>query len=54
MAIRDWPNDERPREKLLEKGATALSDAMGVLVLLLLSALFVPQVRRRIAVNQSS
>src|SRR5882757_6925484 len=27
MAIRDWPSDERPREKLLEKGAAALSDA---------------------------
>ncbi|HEY3657709.1 MAG TPA: UPF0758 domain-containing protein [Steroidobacteraceae bacterium] len=27
MAIRDWPRDERPREKLLEKGAAALSDA---------------------------
>lgn len=27
MAITDWPDDERPREKLLAKGATALSDA---------------------------
>ncbi len=27
MAITDWPQDERPREKLLAKGATALSDA---------------------------
>jgi DNA repair protein RadC len=27
MAIRDWPIDERPREKLLAKGAAALSDA---------------------------
>src|SRR6202522_1616336 len=27
MAIRDWPSDERPREKLLERGAAALSDA---------------------------
>ena len=27
MAIRDWPAGERPREKLLEKGAAALSDA---------------------------
>ncbi|MHB1515102.1 MAG: RadC family protein [Acidiferrobacteraceae bacterium] len=27
MAIRDWPIEERPREKLLEKGAGALSDA---------------------------
>ncbi len=27
MAIRDWPVDERPREKLLQKGAEALSDA---------------------------
>ena len=25
--IRDWPADERPREKLLQKGAEALSDA---------------------------
>ena len=34
MAIRDWPNDERPREKLLEKGATALSDAELLAILL--------------------
>lgn len=27
MAITDWPADERPREKLLLRGATALSDA---------------------------
>ncbi|WP_281645766.1 DNA repair protein RadC [Parendozoicomonas sp. Alg238-R29] len=27
MAITDWPADERPREKLLLKGATSLSDA---------------------------
>lgn len=27
MAIRDWPAPERPREKLLAKGAAALSDA---------------------------
>lgn len=27
MAITDWPDDERPREKLLAKGAAALSDA---------------------------
>ncbi len=27
MAITDWPIDERPREKLLHKGAQALSDA---------------------------
>ena len=27
MAITDWPADERPREKLLARGATALSDA---------------------------
>jgi DNA repair protein RadC len=27
MAINHWPLSERPREKLLEKGATALSDA---------------------------
>jgi DNA repair protein RadC len=27
MAINDWPAAERPREKLLEKGASALSDA---------------------------
>jgi DNA repair protein RadC len=26
-AIRDWPEDERPREKLLKRGVTALSDA---------------------------
>lgn len=27
MPITDWPNEERPREKLLLRGATALSDA---------------------------
>ena len=27
MAITDWPRDERPREKLLLKGAEALTDA---------------------------
>jgi DNA repair protein RadC len=27
MPIRDWPDDERPREKLLTKGAHTLSDA---------------------------
>ncbi len=27
MSIRDWPADERPREKLLTQGAAALSDA---------------------------
>jgi len=27
MPITDWPTDERPREKLLSKGAGALSDA---------------------------
>lgn len=27
MSIRDWPDDERPREKLLRRGAAALSDA---------------------------
>jgi DNA repair protein RadC len=27
MAITDWPTEERPREKLLQRGAQALSDA---------------------------
>lgn len=27
MQIRDWPSAERPREKLIERGAAALSDA---------------------------
>ena len=27
MHIRDWPAEERPREKLLARGAGALSDA---------------------------
>jgi DNA repair protein RadC len=34
MAIRDWPNEERPREKLLDKGAGALSDAELLAILL--------------------
>ena len=27
MHIRDWPSSERPREKLLARGAAVLSDA---------------------------
>ena len=27
MAIKDWHQDERPREKLLQKGAESLSDS---------------------------
>ncbi|HEX4243226.1 MAG TPA: UPF0758 domain-containing protein [Steroidobacteraceae bacterium] len=34
MPIKDWPTDERPREKLLTKGAAALSDAELLAVLL--------------------
>jgi DNA repair protein RadC len=34
MAIRDWPRSERPREKLLERGAAALSDAELLAILL--------------------
>ncbi len=34
MAIRNWPIDERPREKLLKKGAAALSDAELLAILL--------------------
>ncbi len=34
IAIRDWPSDERPREKLLQKGAGALSDAELLAILL--------------------
>jgi len=34
MAIRDWPSEERPREKLLDKGAAALSDAELLAILL--------------------
>ncbi|MGQ0545449.1 MAG: RadC family protein [Betaproteobacteria bacterium] len=34
MAISDWPAAERPRERLLEKGAAHLSDAELVAVLL--------------------
>ena len=34
MAIRDWPDGERPRERLLERGAHALSDAELLAVLL--------------------
>ena len=34
MTIRDWPSSERPREKLLDKGAGALSDAELLAVLL--------------------
>jgi len=34
MAISDWPLEERPRERLLEHGAAALSDAELLAVLL--------------------
>lgn len=34
MSIRDWPEGERPREKLLERGSSALSDAEMLAVLL--------------------
>lgn len=34
MHIRDWPADERPREKLLARGAGALSDAELVAIFL--------------------
>ena len=34
MGIRDWPVDDRPREKLAQKGAAALSDAELVAILL--------------------
>ena len=27
MSIKDWPADDRPREKLLERGASVLTDA---------------------------
>ncbi|WP_189457725.1 RadC family protein [Cognatilysobacter bugurensis] len=34
MHIRDWPADERPREKLLARGAAALSDAELIAIFL--------------------
>jgi DNA repair protein RadC len=34
LTIRDWPESERPREKLLERGARALSDAELLAILL--------------------
>src|ERR1700747_541691 len=34
MTIREWPAAERPREKLLERGAHALSDAELLALLL--------------------
>jgi DNA repair protein RadC len=34
VAITDWPADDRPREKLLQKGAAALSDAELVAIFL--------------------
>ena len=34
MAIRQWPKDQRPREKLLLKGATALTDAQLLAIFL--------------------
>ena len=34
MSIKKWPEGERPREKLLERGAAALSDAELLAILL--------------------
>ena len=34
MAIKDWPEGERPRERLVEHGAQALSDAELIAVIL--------------------
>ena len=34
MSIKHWPEGERPREKLLERGAAALSDAELLAILL--------------------
>ena len=34
MSIKEWPEGERPREKLLERGAAALSDAELLAILL--------------------
>src|ERR1700732_568638 len=34
LTIREWPESERPREKLLERGAQALSDAELLALLL--------------------
>ena len=34
MGIQDWPNQERPREKLINQGASALSDAELLAILL--------------------
>jgi DNA repair protein RadC len=34
MSIKDWPEHERPRERLIERGAPALSDAELLAVLL--------------------
>lgn len=34
MTIKDWPADDRPREKLLAKGAASLSDAELLAILL--------------------
>src|SRR5690606_11849724 len=34
MSIREWPAQERPREKLLQRGAAVLSDAELMAVLL--------------------
>ena len=33
-SIKDWPEDDRPREKLLSRGAAALSDAELIAILL--------------------
>ena len=38
MSITTWPDDERPREKLLQRGAAALSDAELLAIFLRIGA----------------
>jgi DNA repair protein RadC len=45
MTITEWPLDDRPREKLVAKGAEALSDAE------LLALLFGSGIRGRTAID---
>ena len=45
MSIKDWPERERPREKLIHQGAGALSDAEVVAVLLRVGTAEVDAVR---------
>lgn len=49
MHIKDWPEEDRPREMLLEKGPEALSDAALLAILLRTGSDLVSHLDQRIS-----